>query len=107
MLERAELASLVSSVDIRSPDILESRIATIQAIADLYGRGEPPKGSSSKRGAIKSEDLSLGDTVHHTEVGEADLFPVRCHELQCLFCIGDKQLNPPDRTRTFCRLQKL
>ena len=107
MPERAELASLVSSVDMRSPDMLESRIAAIQAMADLCGRGEPPKGFSGKRGAIKSEHLSLGDTVHHAEVGVADPFPVRCHELQCLFCIGDEQLDPPDRTRTFCRLQKL
>ena len=76
MLERAELASLVSSVDMRSPDILESRVAAIQAMADLCGRGEPPKGSSGKRGAIKSEYLSLGDIVHHAEIGEADLFPV-------------------------------
>jgi hypothetical protein len=87
--------------------MLESRIAAIQAMADLCGRVEPPKGSSGKRGAIKSEDLSLRDTVDHAEVAEADLFPVRCHELQCLFCIGDEQLKPTDRTRIFCRLQKL
>ena len=107
MPERAELASLVSSVDMRSPDMLDSRIAAIQAMADLCGRVEPPKRSSCKRGAIKRKDLSLEDTVDHVEVAETDLFPVRCHELQCLFCIGDEQLKATDRTRIFCRLQKL
>ena len=107
MPERAELASLVSSVDMRSPDMLDFRIAAIQAMADLCGRVEPPKRSSCKRGAIKRKDLSLGDTVDHVEVAETDLFPVRCHELQCLFCIGDEQLKATDRTRIFCRLQKL
>ena len=38
---------------------------------------------------------------------EADAFPIRRHELQCLFYIGDRKLNLKDRTRIFCRLQKL
>lgn len=48
MPERAELASLVASVDIRSPDMLDSRIAAVQAMADLCGRAEAAKRSSIK-----------------------------------------------------------
>ena len=109
MPERAELASLVSSVDIRSPDMLDSRIAAVQAMADLCGRAEAAKGCSIKREAMKQEWLSQGGSVDRAEVAkvEADAFPIRCHELQCLFCIGDGKLNLKDRTRIFCRLQKL
>ena len=107
MLERVELASLVSSVDMRSHDMLDFRIAAIQAMADLCGRVETAQRSSGKRGATRKEDVSLRDIMDHAEVAEADLFPVRCDELQCLFCIGDEQLKATDRTRIFCRLQKL
>ena len=107
MPERAELASLVTSVDMRSPDMLDSRIAAVQAMANLCSRAEAAKGSSIKREAMKQECLSWGGAVDHAEVAEADTFPMRCHELQCLFCIGDGKLSLKDRTRIFCRLQKL
>ena len=107
MLERAELASLVTLVDIRSPGMRDSRIAAIQAMADLCSRVEPSQRSSGRRGVMKREDLYLGNAVDDVEVAEANLFPVRCDELQCLFCIGDEKLNFTDRTRIFCRLQKL
>jgi hypothetical protein len=58
MLERAELASLVSSVDMQSPNMLDSRIAAVQAIADLYGRAEAAKRPLIKREAVKQEGLS-------------------------------------------------
>ena len=51
MPERAELPSLVSSVDMRSPDMLGSRIAAIQAMTNLCGRVEPAKRSSIQRAA--------------------------------------------------------
>ena len=107
MLERVELASLVTSINIRSPDILDSRIAAVQAMADLCGRAEAAKRSSIKREAMKQAYLSRGCAVDHAEVAKAETFPTRCHELQCLFCISDGKLNLKDRTRIFYRLQKL
>ena len=107
MPERAELASLVTSVDMRSPDLLDSRIAAVQAMADLCGRVEAAERSSIKREAINQEGLSQGGALDPAEVAEANTFPMRCHELQCLFCIGDERLNLKHRTRIFCRLQKL
>ena len=107
MPERAELASLVSHVDLRSPEMLDSRIAAIQAMADLCGRVEATQRSSIKREALKQEGLSQEGAMDYAEAAEADAFPMQCHELQCLFCIGDGKLNFKDRTRIFCRLQKL
>jgi hypothetical protein len=107
MPERAELASLEPSVDMRSPDMLDSRVAAVQAMTDLCGRTEVAERSSIKREAIKQQCLSQGGVVDPAEVVEADAFPVRCHELQCLFCIGDGNLILKHRTRIFCRLQKL
>ena len=109
MPERAELASLATSVDIRSPELLDSRIAAVQAMADLCGRAEAAKRSSIKRDAMKQAHLTHGGTVDHVGEAEteADAFPMQCHKLQCLFCIGDEKLNLRDRTRIFYRLQKL
>ena len=92
MPERAELATLEASVDMRSPDMLDSRVAAVQVMADLCGRVEAAQRSSIKREAVKQEGLSQGGAMDHAEVAEADAFPVRCHELQCLFCIGDENL---------------
>ena len=107
MPEHAELATLETSVDMRSPDMLDSRVAAVQAMAELCARVEEATRSSLKREAIKQEGLSEGDAVDPAEVAEANTFPMRCHELQCLFCIGDGNLNMKHRTRLFCRLQKL
>lgn len=107
MPERAELASLATSIDMRSPDMLDTRIAAVQALADLCNRVDAAKGTSIKREAIKQECLFQGGAMAHAEVAEADTFPMQCHELQCLFCLGDENLNVKDRTRIFCRLQKL
>ena len=108
MLERAELASLTTSRDIRSPKMLDSRIVAVQTMADLCGRAEAAKRSSTKRGTISQEAVSRGRTADIAELADAtantDAFPMRCHELQCLFCIGDEKLNLKDRTRIFCRL---
>ena len=95
------------SVDMRFPDMLDSRIAAVQAMADLCGRAEAAKRSSTKREAIKREDLTRRGAVDRVEFAECDPFPMRCHKLQCLFRIGDGKLNLTDRTRIFCRLQKL
>ena len=58
MPERAELAGLVDSGDMRSPHMLESRIAAVQAVADLCSRVERPKRSGSKPNETIQNSLS-------------------------------------------------
>lgn len=72
-------------------------------MADLCSRVEPPI-----RSCIKVTTSSLEAMVTKQEKASAvDMFPVRCDELQCLFCIGNDKLDFKDRTRRFCKLQAL
>jgi hypothetical protein len=71
-------------------------------MADLCGRVEAATKSSLKREAIKQDDLSQESGVDLAEVAKANCFPMRCHELQCLFCISNGKLNLKHRTRIFC-----
>ena len=68
MPERAELASLVTSVDIRPPVMLNSRIAAVQPMTDLCSRAEAAKGPSIKREATKQVCASQGSAVDYVEV---------------------------------------
>ena len=102
MPERAELASLADTSDIRCAEMLEARIAAVQAMADLCSRVEPAKGSVPRQA-----DLSKKATPTPPKAVVANELPLRCHELQCLFCVGDERLQWKDRTRIFGRLQAL
>ena len=62
MSERTELANLFSSVDMRSPDVLDFRVAAVQALAEFCGRAEAAKRSSINREAQR-KDLSGRTTV--------------------------------------------
>ena len=98
MPERAELASLDNSVDMRSPDMRDSRIAAIQALTSLCGRVEPSRQPVTTPTVAPSRKA---------EVTARDLFPMRSDKLQCLFCIGDTNLVSDECLRSFRRPQAL
>jgi len=45
----------------------------------------------------QSEDSSPEPILSKTD----ERFPMKCHRLQCLFCVGDERLHFKERTRTF------
>ena len=110
MPERAELVSVAGSADMKSPNMLESRIAAVQAMADLCRRVEPVK-RSSKKPTNSSPHVKLGQpedaNASAAPTTTDDPFPIWCNKLQCLFCIGDERLALEDRIRRYGRLQAL
>ena len=94
--ERAELATLIGTEDMRSPSMRAQRAAAVQIMTDLCCRVELKRRSLQRDNSF-SKDSS--EELLPTTVGE--LIPTKCQRLQCLFCLGDDRLTFKDRTRTF------
>ena len=96
--ERAYLAALAhENEDIRTKPP-EYRIAAFDALARLCHRVESPPTKaqdSVSESANPTADTSL-------PAPDCD-FPLKCHKLQCLFCIGDTRLSDKDRKHLFSR----
>ncbi|KAF2158748.1 hypothetical protein M409DRAFT_30777 [Zasmidium cellare ATCC 36951] len=99
--ERAYLASLAKSVEDIRKQPLSQRATAVHALAQLCTLVEarPTKSRSASPGT--------GGTKANCKESEVVSFPIECHKLQCLFCIGDERLSFKDQTRLFCREQKL
>ena len=72
------------------------RAAANQTMADLCSRVELKRKAgkrSSCRPEVPSEDP--------TQSSQKGFISMKCHHLQCLFCIRDERLNFKDRIRTF------
>ena len=72
------------------------RAVAIQSMADLCSRVEP-KRKAEKRVTCQPKSRSLDLKATTTDGPIA----MKCHYLQCLFCIGDERLHFKDRTRIF------
>jgi len=99
--ERAYLASLTKSTEDIRKQPLSQRAAAVNALARLCTSVEarPTKSYPASSG--------IGGTKANSEESQDYDFPMKCHKLQCLFCIGDRRLSFKDRTRLFCRERKL
>lgn len=94
--ERAALASLIGAKDMRSVSMRAHRAAAIQAMEDLCCRVE------LRRKAEKPGNNPLGVSAENlTRSNQERSISMKCHCLQCLFCLGDERLNWKDRTRIF------
>lgn len=94
--ERAELATIIGTEDMRSPSMRAQRGAAVQVMADLCCRVE------LKRKPVRYNNSPSTDASEEpvpTTAGER--IPMRCQHLQCLFCLGDDRLTFKDRTRIF------
>jgi hypothetical protein len=96
--ERAYLAALArGKEDIRTKPP-EYRIAAFDALARLCHRVESPP--------TKAQD-SVSQSANPTATTSLPApdcdFPLKCHKLQCLFCIGDTRLSDNDRKKVFSR----
>jgi hypothetical protein len=96
--ERAYLAVLArGKEDIRTKPP-ECRIAAFDALARLCHRVESPP--------TKPQDpvSQSANPTANTALPAPDCdFPLKCHKLQCLFCIGDTHLSDKDRKKLFSR----
>ena len=98
--ERAYLAALArENEDIRTKP-LEYRIAAFDALAQLCHRVEP---RPTKAQIPVSQSANL--TANTSLPAPGCDFPLKCHKLQCLFCIGDTRLSDKDRKQLFSREQ--
>ncbi|KAK4926169.1 hypothetical protein LTR49_006873 [Elasticomyces elasticus] len=94
--ERANLATLIGTDDMRSPAMQAQRAAAVQVMADLCSRVE------LKRNTVRCISSATDDLSEELVLITASKrFPMRCQPLQCLFCLGDERLTLKDRIRTF------
>ena len=77
MPERAELASLPDTGDIRSVKMRETQIAAVQAMADSCSRVKPTRRAVSRR----TELLKAAEPTPPRAIIN-DEFPLRCHPPQ-------------------------
>lgn len=94
--ERITLVNLASSGDARDPSMYAHRAAAVQAMADPCSRKELRRKSLRSNVRLRQES-SPENIVPKTE----ERFPMHCHRLQCLFCIGDERLHLKERLRVF------
>ena len=101
--ERAYLAGLADvKENMRAESMQDQRIIGVQAMADLCGRVDVARKSASG-GCFPP----VRDTVPSAEQSTGEDFPLQCHKLQCIFCLGDERQTHQDRTRRFARHQVL
>lgn len=94
--ERAELATLIGTEDMRSPSMRAQRAAAVQVMADLCCRVE------LKRNAVRyNNSFSKESSEEPIPTTDDERIPMKCQRLKCLFCLGDERLTLKDRTRTF------
>lgn len=94
--ERMLLTNLIGAGDIRELSMQTRRAAAVQAMADLCSRVELKRRSAHPEPHLP---MNLSRETPSSKTNEP--FPMKCHRLQCLFCIGDERLDFKDRTRIF------
>lgn len=100
--ERAALSSLIGVGDMREPSMRAQRAAAVEAMADLCSRAE-----LKRRPARLYQAPSDNSTPEPPPLRADEPFPMQCHHLQCLFCLGDTVLNLRDRTQIFSQQHTL
>ena len=98
--ERITLVNLAGSGDVRDPSLHADRAAAVQALANLCSRIEVRRKPFQSRHRKESSPKRI---VSKTD----EQFPMKCHRLQCLFCIGDERLHFKERTRIFSQQYSL
>ena len=94
--ERAALATVIGTEDMRRHSMRPHRGAAVQIMADLCCRVE------LKRKSVQYDNRLPKDSLEEPIPTTADeRIPMKCQRLQCLFCIGDERLTFKDRTRAF------
>ena len=99
--ERAALASFIGAGDMRDPSMKAHRIAAVEVMVDLCSRAE------KRRPARLYPDQSDNSSPEPLPSQTNEPFPMQCHHLQCLFCLGDPILNFRDRTQIFSQQHSL
>ncbi|KAI7399269.1 hypothetical protein KC336_g15107 [Hortaea werneckii] len=94
--ERIALLNLAGSGDARDPSLSAHRAAAVQAMADLCSRKEVRRKSSRSNVRLRRES-----SPENIVLKKDERFPMNCHRLQRLFCVGDEQLHLKERLRIF------
>lgn len=78
-------------------------VEVVRTMSGLCGLREEVKRRREARPLVKSEPLVDPQLSHP----ETEVYPVRCHSRQCLFCLGKRNLADVDRQRVFTTKRKL
>lgn len=99
--ERRFVAEIFHESALQNPakDDVARRIDLISSLTSLCGRKE-----AARRIRAPSEIVVVKQEAKEPPPSTDDLFPVKCHNRQCLFCLGDETLSHAHRNFVFARV---